>query len=147
MEKKVKLKKCKECGLDFTPSKTTQIVCSFKCASVLAEKKMWKDKKKIMIENTRTRTEMLCQWIDSTVSPWVYGSIEQCSDSSLEIPVGPQTIMAFDIAPTRRSGALVMGQVKDGKIAVGLAQLWHSDIAIDEIKMASDINVRSPYVK
>jgi phage terminase large subunit-like protein len=87
-----------------------------------------------------TRTEMLCQWIDSTVSPWVYGSIEQCSDSSLEIPVGPQTIMAFDIAPTRRSGALVMGQVKDGKIAVGLAQLWHSDIAIDEIKMASDIN-------
>jgi len=87
-----------------------------------------------------TKTEMLCMWVDSTVSPWVYGSIEQCSDSSLEIPVGPQTIMAFDIAPTRRSGALVMGQVKDGKIAVGLAQLWHSDIAIDEIKMASDIN-------
>jgi phage terminase large subunit-like protein len=87
-----------------------------------------------------TKTEMLCMWVDSTVSPWVYGSIEQCSDSNLEIPVGPQTIMAFDIAPTRRSGALVMGQVQDGKIAVGLAQLWHSDIAIDEIKMASDIN-------
>jgi hypothetical protein len=83
---------------------------------------------------------MLCQWIDSTVSPWVYGSIEACSDSTLEIPVGPQTIMAFDIAPTRRSGALVMGQMKDGKIAVGLAQLWYSDIAIDEMKMASDIN-------
>ncbi len=30
--------------------------------------------------------------------------------------------------------------IYDGKIAVGLAQLWHSDIAIDEIKMASDIN-------
>jgi len=87
-----------------------------------------------------TRTEMLCQWIDSAVSPWVYGSIEACSDSTLEIPVGPQTIMAFDIAPTRRSGALVMGQVKNGKIAVGLAQLWSSDVAIDEIKMASDIN-------
>ena len=87
-----------------------------------------------------TRTEMLCQWIDSAVSPWAYGSIEACSDSTLEIPVGPQTIMAFDIAPTRRSGALVMGQLKDGKIAVGLAQLWYSDIAIDEMKMASDIN-------
>ena len=87
-----------------------------------------------------TKTEMLCMWVDSTVSPWVYGSIEQCSDSTLEIPVGPQTIMAFDIAPTRRSGALVMGQVQDGKIAVGLAQLWHSEIAIDEVKMASDIN-------
>jgi phage terminase large subunit-like protein len=87
-----------------------------------------------------TRTEMLCQWVDSTVSPWVYGSIEACSDSTLEIPVGPQTIMAFDIAPTRRSGALVMGQMLNGKIAVGLAQLWQSEIAIDEIKMASDIN-------
>jgi len=87
-----------------------------------------------------TRTEMLCQWVDSTVSPWAYGSIEACSDNTLEIPVGPQTIMAFDIAPTRRSGALVMGQLKDGKIAVGLAQLWYSDIAIDEMKMASDIN-------
>ena len=86
------------------------------------------------------RTETLCQWIDSAVSPWVYGSIEACSDSTLEIPVGPMTIMAFDIAPTRRSGALIMGQMKDGKIAVGLAQLWHSDIAIDEIKMSSDIN-------
>ncbi len=87
-----------------------------------------------------TRTEMLCQWVDSAVSPWVYGSIEACSDSTLEIPVGPMTIMAFDIAPTRRSGALIMGQMKDGKIAVGLAQLWHSDIAIDEVKMASDVN-------
>jgi phage terminase large subunit-like protein len=87
-----------------------------------------------------TRTEMLCQWVDSAQSPWVYGSIEACSDSTLEIPVGPQTIMAFDIAPTRRSGALVMGQMKDGKIAVGLAQLWYSDIAIDEVKMASDVN-------
>jgi len=87
-----------------------------------------------------TKTEMLCMWVDSTVSPWVYGSIEQCSDSTLEIPVGPMTIMAFDIAPTRRSGALVMGQIQDGKVAVGLAQLWHSEIAIDEVKMASDIN-------
>ena len=87
-----------------------------------------------------TKTEMLCMWVDSAVSPWVYGSIEACSDSNLTIPVGPQTIMAFDIAPTRRSGALVAGQMKDGKIAVGLMQLWHSDVAIDETKMASDIN-------
>ena len=87
-----------------------------------------------------TRTEMLCQWVDSAVSPWVYGSIEACSDSTLEIPIGPQTIIAFDIAPTRRSGALVAGQMKDGKIAVGLMQLWTSEIAIDEVKMASDIN-------
>jgi predicted nucleic acid-binding Zn ribbon protein len=59
MERKIKDKKCKECGGNFTPFKTTQVVCSPKCASVLAEKKMWKEKKKIMIENTRTRTEWL----------------------------------------------------------------------------------------
>lgn len=87
-----------------------------------------------------TRTEMLCQWVDSVASPWVYGSIEACSDSTLEIPVGPMTIMAFDISPTRRSGALVAGQIKNGKIAVGCMDLWSSDIAIDEVKMASDIN-------
>jgi len=87
-----------------------------------------------------TRTEMLCQWIDSAQSPFAFGSIEACSDSTLEIPVGPMTIMAFDIAPTRRSGALVAGSLKDGKIAVGLMQLWSSEIAIDETKMASDIN-------
>ena len=87
-----------------------------------------------------TKCEMLCIWIDSAVSPWVYGSIEACSDSTLEIPIGPATIMAFDIAPTRRSGALVAGQIKDGKIAVGLMQLWSSEVAIDEVKMASDIN-------
>jgi phage terminase large subunit-like protein len=87
-----------------------------------------------------TRTEMLCQWVDAAQSPWAYGSIEACSNSALEIPVGPTTIMAFDVAPTRRSGALVMGQMQNDKIAVGLAQLWSSDIAIDEIKMASDIN-------
>jgi len=87
-----------------------------------------------------TRTEMLCQWVDSTISPFVYGSIEACTDTNLQIPVGPTTVMAFDIAPTRRSGALVAGQVKDGKIAVGLMQLWSSEVAVDEIKMASDIN-------
>jgi len=87
-----------------------------------------------------TRTEMLCQWVDSTISPFVYGSIEACTDTTLQIPIGPTTVMAFDIAPTRRSGALVAGQVKDGKIAVGLMQLWSSEVAVDEIKMASDIN-------
>jgi len=57
--KLIKQKKCKECGNDYTPFKTTQVVCSPKCASILAEKKVWKEKKKIMIENTRTRTEWL----------------------------------------------------------------------------------------
>jgi len=55
----VKPKKCKECGGNFTPFKTTQVVCGAKCATKLAEAKVWKEKKKVMIENTRTRTEWL----------------------------------------------------------------------------------------
>ena len=55
----VKPKKCKECGGNFTPYKTTQIVCGSKCATKLSEAKVWKEKKKVMIENTRTRTEWL----------------------------------------------------------------------------------------
>jgi phage terminase large subunit-like protein len=88
-----------------------------------------------------TRTEMLCQWIDSLQSPWVYGSIEATSQSDLLLPVGTQTVLAFDVAPTKRSGALVAAQVlPDGKIGAGLMQLWTSEVAIDEIRMASDIN-------
>jgi phage terminase large subunit-like protein len=57
------------------------------------------------------------------------------------LPVGSQTVLAFDVAPTKRSGALVAAQVlPDGKIGAGLMQLWTSEVAIDEIKMASDIN-------
>jgi hypothetical protein len=57
--KKIKNKKCKECGGNFTPFKTTQVVCGAKCATKLAEAKVWKERKKVMIENTRTRTEWL----------------------------------------------------------------------------------------
>ena len=55
----IKNKKCKECGGNFTPFKTTQVVCGAKCATKLAEAKVWKERKKVMIENTRTRTEWL----------------------------------------------------------------------------------------
>jgi hypothetical protein len=57
--KLIKSKKCKECGGNFTPFKTTQVVCGAKCAAKLAEAKVWKERKKVMIENTRTRTEWL----------------------------------------------------------------------------------------
>ena len=88
-----------------------------------------------------TLTETLCMWVDSTVSPWVYGSIEACSQSDLILPVGTTTVFAFDVSPTKRSGALVAGQLTpEGKFGVGVMQLWTSEVAIDEIKMASDIH-------
>jgi hypothetical protein len=43
------------------------------------------------IENTRT--ELLCQWIDSLASPWAHGILEETSDSTLTIPVGAYTVL------------------------------------------------------
>jgi phage terminase large subunit-like protein len=87
-----------------------------------------------------TLTETLCMWIDSQVSPWTFGSIEACSDSELQIPVGPTTVFAFDVSPSKRSGALVAGQIIDGKIAVGLMETFTSEVAIDELKMTNSIH-------
>lgn len=87
-----------------------------------------------------TLTETLCMWIDSQVSPWTFGSIEACSISELQLPVGAMTVMAFDVSPSKRSGALVAGQIVDNKIAVGVMETFTSEIAIDEVKMASAIH-------
>ena len=87
-----------------------------------------------------TLTETLCMWIDSQVSPWTFGSIEACSISELNLPVGAMTVMAFDVSPSKRSGALVAAQIIDGKIGVGVMETFSSEVAIDELRMASSIN-------
>jgi phage terminase large subunit-like protein len=87
-----------------------------------------------------TLTETLCMWIDSQVSPWTFGSIEACSVSELVLPVGAMTVMAFDVSPSKRSGALVAAQIIDGKIGVGVMETFSSEVAIDELRMASSIN-------
>ncbi len=71
-----------------------------------------------------TLTETLCMWIDSQVSPWTFGSIEACSVSELALPVGAMTVMAFDVSPSKRSGALVAAQIIDGKIGVGVMETF-----------------------
>jgi phage terminase large subunit-like protein len=88
-----------------------------------------------------TLTETLCMWIDSQVSPWTFGSIEATSNSDLILPVGTMTVLAFDVSPSKRSGALVGAQLTpEGKIGVGVIETYTSEVAIDEIKMASQIN-------
>jgi len=89
-----------------------------------------------------TRTELLCQWIDSLQSPWPYGAFEDCSDPTLEMSPGPLTIFAFDVSPSRRSASLCAGQLlPDGRMGLGLLQSWHSDVAVDEQKIAVDIKL------
>jgi len=90
------------------------------------------------IENTKT--EMLCVWVSSLQSPWTYGSIEACSDSTLEIPIGGYTVFAFDVNPSRRNASLVAGQIlPDGRIGVGILQTWESQVSVDDLKIAADI--------
>ncbi len=40
-----------------------------------------------------TRTELLCQWIDSLQSPWLHGVLEATSDATLQIPIGGYTVL------------------------------------------------------
>jgi hypothetical protein len=90
------------------------------------------------IENTRTET--LCQWIDSLSSPWPHGILEDTSDSTLEMAVGAYTIFGFDVSPSRRNGSLVAGQLlPDGRIGIGILETYSSQVAIDELKMAASI--------
>ena len=90
------------------------------------------------IENTRTET--LCQWIDSLSSPWPHGVLEDTSDSTLEMAVGAYTVFGFDVSPSRRNGSLVAGQLlPDGRIGIGILETYTSQVAIDELKMAASI--------
>lgn len=87
-----------------------------------------------------TRTEVLCSWIDSLVSPWANGTIEATTDPDLELPIGLPTIFAIDVSPSKRDGALVAGiLLPDGKIGLGIMELWTSEVGIDEVKMADGI--------
>jgi hypothetical protein len=90
------------------------------------------------IENTRTET--LCQWIDSLSSPWPHGVLEDTSDSTLEMATGAYTVFGFDVSPSRRNGSLVAGQLlPDGRIGIGILETYSSQVAIDELKMAASI--------
>jgi phage terminase large subunit-like protein len=89
-----------------------------------------------------TRTEMLCQWVDSMTSPFTTQMVTDTSDASLQIAPGGNIVFAIDVSPSKRSGALLAGKLNQatGKIELGLMQLWTSDVAIDDLKMASDIH-------
>jgi len=88
----------------------------------------------------QTRTETLCQWIDSLQSPWPHGVLEETSDNTLEMTVGAYTVFGFDTSPSKRNGSLVAGQLlPDGRIGIGILETYSSQMAIDELKMAASI--------
>ena len=87
-----------------------------------------------------TKTELLCQWLSSSQSPWPHMAVEDASNSDLKLSVGPLTIFAFDVSPSRRDGSLCMGQLlEDGRIGVAVLEIFHSDVSIDELFVANAI--------
>jgi hypothetical protein len=90
------------------------------------------------IENTRT--ELLCQWIDSLSSPWPHGVLEETSDSSLTIPIGGYTVFAFDVISISPQCELrCWSNIPDGRIGVGILQTWESQVSVDDLKIAAEI--------
>lgn len=70
MNKKIKNKKCKICQTDFQPFKTTQKVCSIKCAILEAQNIGWKQRKTQIKEKVLTQSGLLKSlqnWINKLI--------------------------------------------------------------------------------
>lgn len=87
-----------------------------------------------------TRTETLCQWVDSLASPWPVGAWEAIADKDIKLQKGAYTVFAFDKAPSGRFASLVGGWImEDGKIGIALIQSWESSVQVDDLKIAANI--------
>ena len=88
-----------------------------------------------------SRTETLCQWVSALKSPWPYRAFEDLTIQDLKIEPGRTTIFGMDISVNKKMASLVAGQIQDdGKIAVGVIAQFESQVAIDELKMAIEVN-------
>jgi hypothetical protein len=89
------------------------------------------------IENTRT--ELLCQWIDSLLLRGLMAFLRRRATQHSRFR-GWYTVFAFDVSPSRRNASLVAGQIlPDGRIGVGILQTWESQVSVDDLKIAVDI--------
>jgi phage terminase large subunit-like protein len=87
-----------------------------------------------------TRTELLCQWIDSLQSPWPFGILEATSDPEMKLTVGAYTVFGFDVSPSRKHASLVAGQLlPNGKMGIGILEQWTSQLSVDDVKVAAGI--------
>jgi phage terminase large subunit-like protein len=86
------------------------------------------------------KTETLCMWVSSLKSPFPHKAFEELAVQDLKLEPGRLTVFAMDIAPSKKMASLVAGQIMDdGKLGVGVVAQFHSEIAIDELKMAVQV--------
>ena len=88
-----------------------------------------------------SKTETLCTWVSALKSPWPYRAFEDLTVQDLKIEPGRLTIFGMDISVNKKMASLVAGQIQDdGKVAVGVIAQFESQVAIDELKMAIEVN-------
>ena len=88
-----------------------------------------------------SRTETLCQWVSALKSPWPYRAFEDLGFAELKLEPGRLTIFGMDISVNKKMASLVAGQIMDdGKVGVGVIAQFESQVAIDELKMAIEVN-------
>jgi len=91
-------------------------------------------------DESKSRSELLNQFIGNIASPWPTGAWESCKVENLVFEAGASTFFAIDISPSRRHAALVAGQLVGDKVKLKCLQTWKSEASIDDLKMASEIN-------
>ena len=92
-------------------------------------------------DESKSRSELLNQFIGNIASPWPTGAWESCKVENLIFEPGASTFFAIDISPSRRHAALVAGQLNGEKVKLKCLQTWKSEASIDDLKVASDINL------
>lgn len=96
------------------------------------------------------RTEALCQWVDTLESPWPADSWTDAREDGLQLEPGRPTWLGLDIAPNRRTGALVAVQqlpepddalpgTTPDRFGAFLVDTWTADGALDELAVAGDV--------
>lgn len=87
-----------------------------------------------------SRTETLCQWVSALKSPFPYKAFEDLAVQDLKLEPGRLTVFGMDIAPSKKFASLVAAQIMDdGKIGTGVVSQFHSEVAIDELRMAGEV--------
>jgi len=92
-------------------------------------------------DESKSRSELLNQFIGNIASPWPTGAWESCKVENMVFEPGASTFFAIDISPSRRHAALVAGQLNGEKVKLKCLQTWKSEASIDDLKVASEINL------
>jgi len=92
-------------------------------------------------DELKSRSELLNQFIGNIASPWPSGAWDSCKVDNLVFEPGASTFFAIYINPYHRHAALVAAQIVNNKVKLKCLQTWTAEAAIDDLTVASEINL------